>query len=214
MTDDAKALKRQIGKLEDELKAAERRVAEIKVERDEATELVERMREHVEDADRIIESWIEAFDMRRKDDGDLSWAEWVGRCEAAQQNYVAIVREWNRFVPDYNRVIATKSIGRPLDASDAQVAQVKKLHKVGASLRGIVEETGLSFQTVRTMVGREACSDRTSRKRLERIDPDRAAEIAERSRKRTRSALPKRIDQILQQGAELLKEAKGIIRRG
>jgi hypothetical protein len=172
------------------------------------------MREHVEDANRMIESWCETFDMQHTDDGKLSWADWIKAGEVAREDWRALVREWNRFVPDYNRVVAPKPIGRPLDASDAQIAQVLKLHKSGASLRGIAEETNLSLQTVRTVVGREACSDRTSRKRLERIDPDRAAEIAERSRKRIRAALPKRISRILQQGAELLKEAKGIMKRG
>ena len=46
MTDDPKALKRRIGKLEDELKAGERSIAELKAERNEANDLVERMREH------------------------------------------------------------------------------------------------------------------------------------------------------------------------
>src|SRR5215471_8131398 len=82
MTDDAKALKRRIDKLEDELKAAERRVAEIKTERDEATDLVERMREHVEDATRMIDSWCEAFGMQQNGDGKWTYAAWVDEREA------------------------------------------------------------------------------------------------------------------------------------
>ena len=139
--------------------------------------------------------------MQLNDDGEWSYAGWVAQCEAARQDYRAMVREWNRLVPDYNRLVAPKAIGRPLDASDAQAAQVLKLRKAGASLRGIAEEINLSLQTVRTIVGREACSDRTSRKWLERIDSNRAAEIADHSRKRTRDALPKRTNQTRRSGS-------------
>jgi hypothetical protein len=212
--DDIEDLKRQIGKLEDDCKVAERRIAEIKRERDEANNLVERMRQHVEDANSLIGQWCEAFDMRLNDDGEWSYADWVDGCAAFRQKYVDLLRDWNRFVPRYNRAIAPKSIGRPLDASNAQVKQVLTLRKARKlSLRGIADETNLSLATVRTIVGRQDHRDRTSRRRLESIDPDRVAEISERSRKRTRDALPKRIGQTLQQGAEMLQEAKGIMKR-
>jgi hypothetical protein len=212
--DDTEDLKWQVGKLEDDCKVAERRIAEIKRERDEANDLVERMRQHVEDADSLIGQWCEAFDMRLNDDGEWSHADWVDGCAAFRQKYVDLLRDWNRFVPLYNRVIAPKSIGRPLDASNAQVKQVLMLRKARKlSLRGIADETNLSLATVRTIVGRQDHRDRTSRRRLERIDPDRVAELSELSRKRTRDALPKRIGQTLQQGAELLREAKGIMKR-
>ena len=38
-----------------------------------------------------------------------------------------------------------------------------KLHKAGKSLRGIVDETSLSLQTVRTIVGRKNGTDRHQR---------------------------------------------------
>ena len=38
---------------------------------------------------------------------------------------------WNRFVPDYNAIVAPRNVGRPLAASEAQVATVLKLHKAG-----------------------------------------------------------------------------------
>ena len=212
--DDTEDLKRQIGKLEDDCKVAERRIAEIKRERDEANNLVERMRQHVGDADSLIGQWCEAFDMRLNDDGEWSHADWVDGCAAFRQKYVDLLRDWNRFVPLYNRVIAPKSIGRPLDASNAQVKQVLMLRKARKlSLRGIADETNLSLATVRTIVGRQDHRDRTSRRRLESIDRDRVAENVELSRKRTRDALPKRIGQTLQQGAELLREAKGMMKR-
>jgi hypothetical protein len=105
-------------------------------------------------------------------------------------------------------MIAPKALGRPLDASDAQVAHVLKLRKAKTSLRAIAEETNLSLQTVRTIVGRDQRTDRTSLRRLVRVDPDRAAETTARARKRTRAALPRRINELLKQGDGLRKEAR------
>jgi hypothetical protein len=45
-------------------------------------------------------------------------------------------------------------------------------------------------------------------RRLERIAPDKSMEAALRRRKRSRVALPKRIEETQKRGAELLKEAK------
>jgi hypothetical protein len=55
-------------------------------------------------------------------------------------------------------------LGRPLLASEAQQRDVRKLHKSGKSLRTIVTATGLSFRTVRTIVGRVEGTDRTTRR--------------------------------------------------
>ena len=54
--------------LEAALKEAERRVAVMLAERDEAFELVEQMKEHVSDVDALIDTWIEAFEVRLGDD--------------------------------------------------------------------------------------------------------------------------------------------------
>ena len=122
----------------------------------------------------------------------------------------ALVREWNRFVPEYNAMVRPRNVGRPLAASDAQVAEVLKLHKAGGSLRGIAEDTSLGLATVRTIVSQKDGTDRTTVKHLERIAPDRAAAARWRARKRTRDALPKRINETLAKGRELVKEAKGL----
>ena len=63
---------------------------------------------------------------------------------------------------------------------------------------------------MRTIIGRDERTDRTSLKRLQRIDPDKAALISSRARKHTRDALPKQINHLLAQGASLVKEAKGL----
>jgi hypothetical protein len=85
--------------------------------------------------------------------------------------------------------------------------------KGGMSLRGIVEETSLGFQTVRTIVAQGEQRDRTTQKhrgRLERIAVDRTAEVRWRARKRTRDGLPKRINESLTKGRDLVKAAKGL----
>lgn len=61
------------------------------------------------------------------------------------------------------------------------------------------------FQTPREGNG----ADRAHMRRLERIAPDRFLEATLRRRKRSRDALPKRIEQTQKRGAELLREAKG-----
>jgi hypothetical protein len=82
--------------------------------------------------------------------------------------------------------------------------------KAGQSLRDIADETRLGFQTVRTVVDKAASVDRATLARIQRIAPDMLAEAGERSRKRTRDALPRRINAALKDCAELRKRAKGI----
>ena len=126
------------------------------------------------------------------------------------EKYYALAQRWNKLIPKYNAIVASREIGRPLNASETQCAQVVKLRKAGSSLRDIADDTSLSLRTVRTILGRADRTDRTSIKRLQKVDPDRAALISSRARKRTRDALPKQITQLLAQGAALIKEAKGL----
>ena len=105
---------------------------------------------------------------------------------------------------------AARNVGRPLAASDAQRDNVLELRKAGKSLRAISEETSLSFNTVRTIVDQPDRRDRTSVKHLERIRRDMGEERTWQSRKRTRHGLPRRINALQRQSAELRKEAKGL----
>jgi hypothetical protein len=201
----------------DDLKAqladAERRTAEVKQERDEARDLIHRMQEQVEDSSAVIDRWVEAFEMQLNAAGEWTWsAGLMERHNALVERYNALLRDWNKFVRQYNAAIAPKQIGRPLDASPAQCAQVLKLRngKGRKSLRGIAEETGLTLQTVRTILDKKDGTDRATTNRLKRIDPDRATEISWRARKRTIDALPRQINQTLKDGAALRKEAKGL----
>jgi hypothetical protein len=67
--------------------------------------------------------------------------------------YNELVRRWNRYVGSF---ATGHAIGRPPRATLAQQAQARKLRKAGHTLREIVYETGLSLQTLRTIVGRQA----------------------------------------------------------
>jgi hypothetical protein len=196
--------------LEDELKQRDDRIRDLRADLDKADALISKMREHVEDCSAQTESWIEAFDMVQDDDGAWKWSDaFVGGQEWFEK-YQVLLRKWNQFVPEWNAHVRPRNVGRPLAASEAQVAEVLKLHKAGGSLRGIAEDTSLGLATVRTIVAQRDGTDRTTVKHLQRIDPDRAAAARWRARKRTRDALPKRINETLAKGRELVKEAKGL----
>ena len=112
-----------------------------------------------------------------------------------QQKYIDLLREWNRFVPEYNAMVALvderrqagtlvkRERGRPLAATAEQRQAVFTLREQGVSLRGIADEVGLNLQTVRTLIGKIDGTDRTS-KRLQRIASDRATAARWRARKR------------------------------
>jgi hypothetical protein len=203
----------RIRQLEDDLKAAERRAEEARRERDEAHKLVTRMQEQVKDANAIIERWIEAFNMRRDDGGRWSSEHIIDQYRELAEKYGELLKKWNTHVPRWNAHMAPRPVGRPVGASEAQIKTVISLHRKGVSIRGIADETSLGVRTVRTILGREDWTDRTSQKWLEKINykPVRAALMTARSRKRTRDALlSKGIAETLKAGTELLKEAKGI----
>src|SRR5262245_34457822 len=87
-------LDQRIGALEDELKHCDKRIMELKSELDEARALVADMEEHVRECREITESWIEAFQMRRTDDGKvLVWASFVEQHDDLVEKHNALVRE-------------------------------------------------------------------------------------------------------------------------
>jgi hypothetical protein len=207
----------RIAELEDKLKEAERRLAETRIELDEAQDLTKRMEEHLKDAAGMIERWKESFEMELGDDGGWHFPpdHLSIRHAVLIEMHNALVKEWNRLVPDYNAAINPKPVGRPIAASDAQVKTVHKLRQRGLSIRAIVEETSLGMQTVRTIIDRDDKVDRATSRRLERLNAKelRAELMSARARKRTRDALPKAIEQTLAGGAALIKESKGLGRR-
>jgi hypothetical protein len=123
-----------------------------------------------------------------------------------------LVRQWNKFVPEYNSIVSPRERGRPLAASKAQQADVLRRHKRRASLRAIAAATSLSLRTVRTIVekaeGRGRAGKRTNEVRRKEFDRLRAAGY--RARKKTRDRLPLAISEQLKTGAALVKAAKGL----
>ena len=201
-----------IHELEDQVKQLEQRLDEVRRERDEANALVAEQREWLEDKQVLIENWIEGFSMEVNDNGEIDWPEFIKERESLEENYLALRTKWNKFVADYNAVVAPKrrNFGRPLQASEAQRANVLKLRQSGWSFRSIADETNLSFRTVRTIIDKKDGVDRATLVRLERIAPDRIAEAYANARRKTRKYLPARIAALEERAAILAKKAKGL----
>ena len=112
--------------------------------------------------------------MTLDEDGNWTYAEWIDDCVQYRDRWLDLRNEWNKYVAAFNATIAPRAVGRPLAASEAQVATVLNSRKRGVSLRGIAEETNLGLP-VRTIVDKRDRRDRTTIKHLARIDPDRNA---------------------------------------
>lgn len=203
-------MRKTIAQLEDDLKEAQRRIDELRRERDECNALIDELREHVEGAESIIQSWIEAFGMQQGANGLWTWDEWTVGGDNLFERYKDLLKRWNSTVADFNAKIAPRPVGRPLAASEAQVAKVLQLRRGGSSLRGIADETSLALSTIRTIVGNESRTTRTWKKWFERVQPDKVAESTWRSRSRQRAGLPRRINESLKAGRDLMKRAKGL----
>jgi hypothetical protein len=86
---------------------------------------------------------------------------------------------------------------------------VRKLHKGGASLRAIAEETSLGLRTVRTVIDQKNGTDRTTKRHRDRLDISGVLTTWKRQ-KRTGQYLPKRAQAAVEKGEALVKEAKGL----
>jgi hypothetical protein len=203
----------RIADLEAELKRERERIAELMEERDHGLDVISQMREHVEEAKAMVDQWIEAHDMSLNDKGVWCWPDnlWQ-QLDHLADRYHALLRDWNKFVPDYNSIVAPKkrNFGRPLHASPAQQADVLKRRLAGESLRAIAVATGLSLRTVRSVIDKKNGVDRATLARLERIAPDRAAQARMKAGRRIRGALPKKITEWTKETPRLLKAAKGL----
>lgn len=196
--------KRTIAELEDELREKDRRITELREELDEQRDLVRRMEEHAEDYVSTIESWKETFRMTTAKGGGWTWEPFWDEYAELIDEHNKLIRKWNRYLP----LIRQQPPGRPLAASDDEVEFVLRLRKAGRSLRAIMEETGLSFQTVRTIVGKAAMTDRTTA-RWRRI-AIRQEQARWSRQKRDGDALPRRAQKVVEEGRALIKEAKGL----
>jgi len=108
--------------------------------------------------------------------------------------------------------VAPRVTGRPLGADEAKVKEVLKLRKDGLSLRAIVAAAGITLRTVRTIVEKDAGTDRATKRtnllRKQEFDRLRAADY--RARQKAQKQLQKSITATQKHGAELLKAAKGL----
>jgi FtsZ-binding cell division protein ZapB len=199
---------RSIGALEEEIKRRDERIDELRHEIDQLRDLVRRMEENVDDADNVIEAWKETFDMVETESGTWTNGPFWDKHNALVGRFNDLVRRWNKYLPVING--RTQPVGRPLAASEAQVAQVRKLRKAGRSLRWIADEMSLGVNTVRTIVAKDNGSDRTTRKHREHVEIDRAQATRWKRQKRTGDALPKRAQRVVEEGRALIKEAKGL----
>jgi hypothetical protein len=200
---------RTIGELEDEIKHRDRRIEELRGELDEERELVRKLRENAEEYRESIESWCESFGMEMTDDGQWSWKPFWDENKKLIDDYNALVRDWNRFLPIINGH-GGRNAGRPLEASRAQRYEVVEMRFRGASLRAIAEATSLTLATVRTIIGKQSGKDRTTKKhrqRAERIEIDRERK-AKWKRQRRGDNLPKRMTRYVNETTALIKQAK------
>ena len=208
-------IERRIGELEDKLKNAKERLEDLRGQYDAQSKTIADLLELIDDEREMREQWKDAFNMVLNDKDQWDWPDWVRDHDELLERYVDLRARWNRFVGEYNGVVAPRmrNFGRPIAASHSQQADVRKRRKAGQSLRDIAEETNLSLRTVRTIVDKVDGLDRATLARLERVAPDKLREASERRRKRLRDELPKRIATISRRNDELRKEAKGLMQR-
>jgi len=116
----------KIDELEADLTEARERIKELRNDLDAANELVDQAREQLEENHATREQWIDAFHMQHDDEGLLAWPfqAWLDRRDKLSADYEALVKDWNRFVPIYNATLKPPKVGRPLQASEAQVALI------------------------------------------------------------------------------------------
>jgi hypothetical protein len=202
----------------DEMLHLQHRIMELIEELGTERTRVSAMRAHIEKADQQLERsnetirrWIESIGMTLADEGSAWMNDLVRRYDHLLNAHNKLVRKWNRYVASFS---ARHAIGRPLQASEAQQAQVRKLRKAGNTLREIAHETNLSFQTVRTIIGhKQGSGARTKKNGYRKIEPVHHRTISWQARERTRDALPAQIDAMLKDGEALVKDGRDLLKK-
>jgi hypothetical protein len=196
--------------LEDELKERDRRIADLKRELGEARDLIQRQDEHQRDVDEILESWKQAFGMVLDDDGAWTWQPYITDAQQWHDRYVALLRDWNKYVGQFNAAVLKRNVGRPINATAEQIKRVRQLDRKGMSLRAIAEDVEIGLQTVRTILDGDVHMTRADKKQLTRIAPDALQEKLWQRQRQGRRSLPQRLGAIEKASAELHKEVKGL----
>jgi hypothetical protein len=195
------------------------RIMELVEELGAERNLVSAMRAHIQKADQQLERsnetnrrWIESFEMSLTDEGWAWMDDLIRRYNHLLNEHNKLVRKWNRYVGSFN---ARHAIGRPLRASEAQQAQVRRLRKAGNTLREIAHATRLSFQTIRTIIGHKHDSGRATKKKneLRKIELNSYRTILWRAQEPTKDALPAQINAMLKDGEDLVKEGQDLLKK-
>jgi len=123
------------GWFRDQLRQRDREIADLRREKDELNDLIWRLEEYIADCNGVMEAWRDTFDIKETDKGVWTWE--LGSALGSPRN--ALARRFDRRV----RLVHERDVGRPLAASEEDVAVVTKMHKDGKSLRRIAEEMEL-----------------------------------------------------------------------
>jgi uncharacterized coiled-coil DUF342 family protein len=193
----------RIAELERALKQRDERIKELIEDVHASWSAVSRANEQTHEWAELMDSVRDAYER-----SDEFWAEY----KADREEHNELVRKWNKFVPKYNAEVAVKArnLGRPLAASPSQQENVLKRRKSGEPLRTIAYETGLSLQTVRTIIDKADGVDRATIARLKRIMPDKLKNARERCKQQLRQGFQRRIGEAIKEAKALSKELKGL----
>jgi Helix-turn-helix domain of resolvase len=171
---------------------------------------IERVHEQVERSNQTIRQWIEGFEMTLTDNGWVWKGDPIEGYNDLLNKYKKLVRKWNRYFGSFK---TRQGIGRPLQASEVQQARVRKLRKVGHTLREIANETNLSLQTIRTILGHKGGVGRTdkTKNKLRKIELNHHRMNSWRTRNRTGDA---QINAVIKDSKNLLKDGDNLLKDG
>jgi len=194
-TDDTETLKENLRQLR---KALAR-------EKQDSARLAAETQERLEEANDYLERREEVTNWFWEDDCNNLWDEH----DELLERHSKLVADWNRALPRINAGRPSPGRGRPLAASEAQVDRVHALRVQGRSYDAIVAMTGLSKQTVRTIL---TATDQRKRKARQAARRESVRDAVRRHRERTRQreALRGKLDELRARIATTLKVAKGL----
>ncbi len=170
-------------------------------------------REYVADAWQAIDNYSNFILEPAEEDGFVQSriGTVIDDHNALVEKYEKLRRKYNHLVQEWNRAFTPTAQGRPIDASNEQQDSVRRLRKKGRSLRGIASDTGLSFKTVRSIVGHmSGASDKAKLNHLKRErELGRLRQADARARKRAKDALFTETQRLLKDGERLQRAGEG-----